>query len=411
MWAAILVTVVASGANNIGKALQKQATKTLPRLTLTRDVVLQYLACPMWLVGLAADVAGGVLMVQAFALAPVSVVQPVSAVGLVALMLFSHFFLHERLQPHEWLAAGAAGVGIIALGASSESGPQQQEQQQQVQEPAAALLAATAATTLNGDGMLASGESMPPLPAAVVQAAAAAGPSVAHVAAGFLLLLAVLAAELAWRHRLARRSGKGGSGSSAAPTDGNSGHHGTASAAADAALCGLEAGACFGLSAASCRTGFQLAPQLGWLTVPAGIAASIALTSGGFVLQTRGLKSGNTVVVCTLATASSMVSGVLAGMLALGEQLPSSRGHQALRLLGWALILWGVASLAGGPVGGRNALTQQLLAAAAADVTPPWLHRRLPRRLRKALLRAAEGQAGGGEGGSELPLTANIHAQ
>lgn len=57
-----------------------------------------------------------------------------------------------------------------------------------------------------------------------------------------------------------------------------------------------QAGACFGLSAACCRTGFLLAARQP-LCVPAGLAASVGLTSGGFALQTCGLKDGNSLVV------------------------------------------------------------------------------------------------------------------
>ena len=72
----------------------------------------------------------------------------------------------------------------------------------------------------------------------------------------------------------------------------------------------IQAGACFGLSAAACRTGFLLAEGVGsstWIVI--GIAFSAILTSSGFVIQTRGLKDGNTVVVCTCAAVSSMLSG------------------------------------------------------------------------------------------------------
>jgi hypothetical protein len=73
----------------------------------------------------------------------------------------------------------------------------------------------------------------------------------------------------------------------------------------------FQAGACFGLSAAACRTGFLLAQGAGSvLWVPVGIAFSALLTSSGFVIQTRGLKDSNTVVVCTCAAVSSMVSGM-----------------------------------------------------------------------------------------------------
>jgi len=61
------------------------------------EIVQQYLANGTWLLGLASDLGGGILMIAAFARAPVSVVQPVSSVGLVFLMVFSHFYLKVGL--------------------------------------------------------------------------------------------------------------------------------------------------------------------------------------------------------------------------------------------------------------------------------------------------------------------------
>jgi hypothetical protein len=71
MWFPIVLTVVASAGNNIGKALQKHATRSLPRLTLKKEVLLQYVQNSTWLTGLAADLGGGILMIAAFAYAPV----------------------------------------------------------------------------------------------------------------------------------------------------------------------------------------------------------------------------------------------------------------------------------------------------------------------------------------------------
>ena len=121
MWKAICLTLLASSLNNIGKALQKEATGSLPRFSLSVGTVSQYLRSRTWLIGLAADVGGAVLMLAALALAPVSwqrgarvtaaamswsacykqlsallqvsLVQPVSGLGIVTLAVFSHFHL------------------------------------------------------------------------------------------------------------------------------------------------------------------------------------------------------------------------------------------------------------------------------------------------------------------------------
>lgn len=71
MWLAILVTLVAATGNNVGKALQKDATRTLPRFSLEPQILLEYLRSRQWLTGVAADLSGALLMIAAFALAPV----------------------------------------------------------------------------------------------------------------------------------------------------------------------------------------------------------------------------------------------------------------------------------------------------------------------------------------------------
>lgn len=71
MWVAICITVVAATGNNIGKTLQKRATAGLPRLTLDSVVLYRYLSSKEWILGLAADLGGGLLMIAAVARAPV----------------------------------------------------------------------------------------------------------------------------------------------------------------------------------------------------------------------------------------------------------------------------------------------------------------------------------------------------
>ncbi|KAL6755581.1 hypothetical protein V8C86DRAFT_1790614 [Haematococcus lacustris] len=288
MWLPIFITVLASSANNIGK---KQATRTLPKLTLRPEVLRLYLASSTWVLGTGLDLLGAVLMIAAFAQAPVSVVQPVSAVGLVILLIFSHFYLKERLRPAEWLSACIAFAGVLGLGVSSE--PEHLEHPDHLH------------------------------PFRIVMV--------------FLAMLAMLGKRWEAVEKLPSSCQEAGGVASQA----------AAAAATDAVLCGLEGGACFGFSAAACRTGFILARRVSLVWAPLGLLSSVLLTSSGFMLQTRGLKAGSTVVVCTMAAVASMVTGVLAGLLALGEALPSTHAMRLARLASWLAILLGVSSLAG----------------------------------------------------------------
>jgi hypothetical protein len=70
------------------------------------QVLYAYISNPVWLGGLLLDVAGGGAMLGALAAAPVSLVQPVAAFGLVLLAAFSHFVLQvclgKRFRPKGW---------------------------------------------------------------------------------------------------------------------------------------------------------------------------------------------------------------------------------------------------------------------------------------------------------------------
>ena len=70
-FAAVVLTVVSSGGSAVGKAMQKQGTRSLPRLRLDPSVLREYLRCGPWMAGISLDVAGALLMVAAVAQAPV----------------------------------------------------------------------------------------------------------------------------------------------------------------------------------------------------------------------------------------------------------------------------------------------------------------------------------------------------
>lgn len=307
LWLAIAITIVASSASSVGKALQKQATRNLPKFSLDEKILRQYALDRIWIAGVVSDVLGGILQVAAFALAPVSIIQPVSGIGLVGLALYSHFFQHEKLTRWEWGAVASATVGTLLLGAASGGGE-----------------------TTSDDR---------PSAIRMLFVLFLAGASIIYLGK--------------WRQQR-QRPRRGGLSDKAV-----------------AALYGLQAGGCFGLSAASCRTGFLMASHR-WTWAFFGLLSSVSLSTSGFVLQTKGLKDGSTVVVCTCVAVSSMVLGVLIGILGLAESVSGTLGAITLRIVSWMLILLGVVMLASGTAGIRE------LAYLVSQKIPPQIWQKIP---------------------------------
>ncbi|KAH8936620.1 hypothetical protein BDL97_17G094800 [Sphagnum fallax] len=287
MWEAVALTVAAAAGNNIGKVLQKQGTKGLPQLSLDLKVIKRYGTSRTWVTGVAVDVAGAVLMLKAVSQAPVSIVQPVSGCGLAVLAVFSHFYLHEAMHGLDWVGVAMAAMGTVAVGATGE------------------------------------------------------GQKKGHISVIRLLLffswLALFFGVLNWWARSGKQRHQ-----KYEPLESQLVLSRDVDVIEEIAS-GMEAGACFGLSATVCKMGFIMAESgmSSWF-VPAGIAAGICCSASGFFCQTRGLKDGRAVVVSTCAAVASIVIGVLMGLFALGESLPGSSFGRYLLLLAWTLIVVGI---------------------------------------------------------------------
>lgn len=284
MWEAVILTVAAAAGNNVGKVLQKEGTKGLPQLCLDRKVIKKYGSSGKWITGVAVDVLGALLMLKAVSQAPVSVVQPVSGCGLAVLAVFSHFYLHEVMHGLDWVGVIMASLGTIVIGALAE------EQK---------------------DTKISLGRSLL-----------------------FLFWLALFFGMIdCWARSGKKRHEKHDEGDiQLRDVD-----------VMEELAAGLEAGACFGMSASVCKVGFMLAERgMSHWFVPAGIAVGICCSSSGFFCQTRGLKNGRAVVVSTCAAVASIFTGVLVGLFALGESLPASTSGRLSLLLAWTLIVSGI---------------------------------------------------------------------
>jgi drug/metabolite transporter (DMT)-like permease len=113
-----LLALAAGACFECSYVLQALEVRALPQIDRPGLGVLRRLvARPRWALSIVLGLAGGALQVLALRHAPVTLVQPLLALGLLGLLAFSAFVLHERVGPRELAAVAAiiAGVGAIAL--------------------------------------------------------------------------------------------------------------------------------------------------------------------------------------------------------------------------------------------------------------------------------------------------------
>jgi drug/metabolite transporter (DMT)-like permease len=127
VWAAIALAVTGSACMNVGLVLQKRgivapaAQKSLPRPSASR----RSRPAPIWFLGMALMIGGyGLYAVAVSArVAPISLLQPLSASGLLVVALLAVIYLKERFDAAEWFGIATLLAGVILLGLSAR-GPQ-----------------------------------------------------------------------------------------------------------------------------------------------------------------------------------------------------------------------------------------------------------------------------------------------
>ncbi|MCO5602249.1 hypothetical protein L7F22_056377 [Adiantum nelumboides] len=210
----------------------------------------------------------------------VSVVQPVAGCGLAILAVFSHFYLRETMNGLDWLGVALAGTGTIGVGLAGE------EQR---------------SSDLHLLRLL-----------------------------WFILWVSLLFGAVNGWVRTKRNNAR----MHELPGSISTSHSGVI----EEMVAGMEAGTCFGMAAIFARLGFMLVDKgRSKLCIPAGILAGLCCSASGFFCQTKGLKDGRAVVVSTCAAVASIVTGVIIGMVVLGETLPVSSFRQFCLFIGWSM--------------------------------------------------------------------------
>lgn len=114
------LAVLSAVLYDIGFVLEKQALGGVPEMRLhPMSIVRAATRSRRWVAGFAAMLCGLALQVVALTLAPVSVVQPILACGLLALAAIGPWLLDERLEGRDALALSAVLLAAVAVAVST----------------------------------------------------------------------------------------------------------------------------------------------------------------------------------------------------------------------------------------------------------------------------------------------------
>lgn len=118
LWA-IIAQLCATSLNFIGMTIQKKAANELPKIGLEAGLiksVKNFLLNKEWIFGYVLNSISVILNSVALALAALSIIQPLYGFGLIVLVVFSHFYLKEKITRIDIIGVLIGIGGIIVIG-------------------------------------------------------------------------------------------------------------------------------------------------------------------------------------------------------------------------------------------------------------------------------------------------------
>ncbi len=113
----IFIALIGTIILNIGFVLQKSEASQLPSFTPT-DIKLklqQIVTCRKWILGTTLTTTGWLFFLIAIAVAPLTVIAPLSNAGVVVLAGIAYFYLQESLHVYEWMGFIAILLGVVFI--------------------------------------------------------------------------------------------------------------------------------------------------------------------------------------------------------------------------------------------------------------------------------------------------------
>ena len=120
----VAIAITAALLLNYAIYLQKKAVQTLPqvKMRLSWGVIKAFITNKEWLLAQIANVGGFAIYVVALSLAPVSIVEPIIASGVVLLVYLAIKNLGEKPRRIDLYAMGMSVLGVILIGVSLAEG-------------------------------------------------------------------------------------------------------------------------------------------------------------------------------------------------------------------------------------------------------------------------------------------------
>ena len=111
-----LAAAAAAACYETSYALQALEARRVPsRRALHVSLLVRLARRPLWLGAIALAVLGWPLQLLALAHAPLTLVQPIIALGVVLLLILARFLLHERIGHRELACSAGMVVGVIGI--------------------------------------------------------------------------------------------------------------------------------------------------------------------------------------------------------------------------------------------------------------------------------------------------------
>lgn len=117
----IVLAIVSNSMFYIGNVMQKKGADSLPKIEAqsVKQNIKNFLTNRIWLIGWILATLQWFIWLIAAKLVPLSLIMPMMGIGLIVLVIFSHFYLKEKIIKKEIIAICIIIVGVIVLGITS----------------------------------------------------------------------------------------------------------------------------------------------------------------------------------------------------------------------------------------------------------------------------------------------------